>query len=71
MGANIKACDDGMVINGGVPLFGAEITTKKDHRIAMAFAIANLVCKGSVILDDGDCVAISFPDFYDKLDIIS
>ena len=71
MGANIKACDDGMVINGGVPLFGAEIATKKDHRIAMAFAIANLVCKGSVILDDGDCVAISFPDFYDKLDIIS
>lgn len=71
MGANIKACDDGMVINGGVPLFGAEITTKKDHRIAMAFAIANLICKGSVILDDGDCVAISFPDFYDKLDIIS
>lgn len=71
MGANVKACDDGMVIYGGAPLFGAKIETKKDHRIAMAFAIANLICKGSIILDDGDCVAISFPDFYDKLDIIS
>lgn len=71
IGANVKACDDGMVIYGGVPLFGAKIETKKDHRIAMAFAIANLISKGSIILDDGDCVAISFPDFYDKLDMIS
>lgn len=71
IGANVKACDDGMVIYGGTPLFGAKIETKKDHRIAMAFAIANLICKGSIILDDGDCVAISFPDFYDKLDMIS
>lgn len=71
IGANVKACDDGMVIYGGAPLFGAKIETKKDHRIAMAFAIANLICKGSIVLDDGDCVAISFPDFYDKLDMIS
>lgn len=68
MGANIKACEDGMVIEGKSPLFGANIETKKDHRIAMAFAIANLKCKGSVILDDGDCVNISFPDFYKTLD---
>lgn len=71
IGANVKACDDGMVVYGGAPLFGAKIETKKDHRIAMAFAIANLISKGSIILDDGDCVAISFPDFYDKLDMIS
>lgn len=71
IGANVKACDDGMVIYGGAPLFGAKIETKKDHRIAMAFAIANLISKGSIILDDGDCVATSFPDFYDKLDMIS
>ena len=71
IGANVKACDDGMVIYGGATLFGAKIETKKDHRIAMAFAIANLISKGSIILDDGDCVAISFPDFYDKLDMIS
>lgn len=70
IGANVKACDDGMVIYGGAPLFGAKIETKKDHRIAMAFAIANLISKGSIILDDGDCVAISFPDFYKKLETL-
>ena len=70
IGANVKACDDGMVIYGGAPLFGARIETKKDHRIAMAFAIANLISKGSIILDDGDCVAISFPDFYKKLETL-
>ncbi len=70
IGANVKACNDGMVIYGGAPLFGAKIETKKDHRIAMAFAIANLISKGSIILDDGDCVAISFPDFYKKLETL-
>ena len=68
MGATIKATDDGMVINGGEQLFGAKINTQKDHRIAMAFAIANLVCKGSVILDDATCVDISFPGFFEILD---
>ena len=70
IGANVKACDDGMVIYGGAPLFGAKIETKKDHRIAMAFAIANLISKGSIILDDGDCASISFPDFYKKLETL-
>ena len=67
MGATIKSTDDGMVINGGEQLFGAKITTQKDHRIAMAFGIANLVCKGSVILDDANCVDISFPNFFEIL----
>lgn len=67
MGAVIKATDDGMVICGGEPLFGAMIETLSDHRIAMAFSIANLVCKGSVILDDASCVDISFPEFFEKL----
>ncbi|MCR4612153.1 MAG: 3-phosphoshikimate 1-carboxyvinyltransferase [Lachnospiraceae bacterium] len=70
MGATIKATNDGMVINGGEQLFGAKIATQKDHRIAMAFSIANLICKGSVILDDANCVSISFPGFYDLLDTL-
>ncbi len=68
MGANIKATNDGFVINGGDLLFGAKIETKKDHRIAMAFAVANLICKGSVILDDEECVNISFPGFFKTLE---
>ncbi len=67
MGAFIEARPDGMIIYGKTPLNPASIVTYDDHRIAMSFAIANLICEGSVVLDNGDCVSISFPEFYDTL----
>ena len=67
MGADIEACDDGMIINGGKQLHGAYIKTYDDHRIAMSFAIATLIADGQVILDNPFCVNISYPDFYDTL----
>lgn len=67
MGVDITATEDGMVIHGGRPLKGASIDTKKDHRIAMSFAVAGLVAEGETHLEDGECVAISYPDFYNDL----
>lgn len=40
-----------------------EVTAADDHRIAMAMAVAALAA-GPVELDDPDCVAKSFPDFW-------
>ncbi|MBR5578227.1 MAG: 3-phosphoshikimate 1-carboxyvinyltransferase [Lachnospiraceae bacterium] len=71
MGAKIEATDDGMIIEGGYPLQGAVISTHKDHRIAMSFTIASLLAKGETTIVDRDCVAISFPDFYEKLASLS
>ena len=56
-----------MVIRGGKPLHGAVIDTKKDHRIAMSFAVAALACEGEMDIRDDDCVKISYPDFYKDL----
>ncbi len=67
MGAKAEAREDGMVIFGGRPLKGAEITTEKDHRVAMSFAVAALACDGETTLLDADCVNISYPDFYRDL----
>jgi len=55
------------VINGGTPLHSARISTKKDHRIAMAFHIASLPLDEMNILDDRDCVNISYPGFFDDI----
>ena len=71
MGAKIEATDDGMIIEGGYPLQGAVISTHKDHRIDMSFTIASLLAKGETTIVDRDCVAISFPDFYEKLASLS
>ncbi|MCI6676750.1 MAG: 3-phosphoshikimate 1-carboxyvinyltransferase [Clostridiales bacterium] len=67
MGADVEETDDGMIIHGGKPLHGAVIDTKLDHRIAMTFAIAGLLSDGETTLLNADCVAISYPTFYEDL----
>lgn len=67
MGCDVEATEDGMIINGGRPLHGASIDTKKDHRIAMSFAVAALACDGETDIQDADCVNISYPEFYNDL----
>jgi 3-phosphoshikimate 1-carboxyvinyltransferase len=67
MGANITATADGMIINGGKPLLGAIIESKSDHRIAMSFAIASLLADGETIINNAECVDISYPNFYSDL----
>lgn len=68
MGCDVEATEDGMVIHGGKPLHGAVIDSKKDHRIAMSFAVAALACGGETDILDADCVNISYPGFYEDLD---
>lgn len=67
MGAHVTATDDGMIIEGGYPLHGAEIDSHLDHRIAMSFAVAALAAEGETFIKDADCVKISYPNFYDDL----
>ncbi len=68
MGCEVWACDDGMIIHGGTPLHGAVIDAKKDHRVAMSFAVAALACDGELELSGRDCVRISYPGFYEDLE---
>ena len=67
MGADCEPRDDGMIIHGGKPLHGGVIDPHKDHRIAMSFAVAGLMCGDQEILDP-DCVSISYPDFFRDLE---
>ena len=67
MGAECEPRDDGMIIHGGKSLHGGVIDPHGDHRIAMSFAAAGLMCGDLEILDPG-CVAISYPDFFRDLE---
>ena len=67
MGADIEGTDDGMIIHGGRPLHGATIDSHLDHRIAMSFAVAGTICDGTVDILNGECVNISYPEFYNDL----
>lgn len=71
MGIKCGLLDDGLAIEGGQDLSGADFVSFGDHRIAMAFSIASLFLIGPSTIDDEGCVAVSCPEFYDILDKIS
>lgn len=68
LGANITATEDGMIIEGPTQLHGAALKTYGDHRMGMMNAIAALITDGAVTLDDADCIAVSYPTFFEDLD---
>ena len=66
IGVRVEESEDGLVIHGtGGDLLpgGATIAGHLDHRICMSFAVAGLVCKAPVTIDDIAPVATSFPNF--------
>lgn len=67
LGAHIIATDDGMIIEGPTPLHGAALQTYGDHRMGMMNAIAALITEGPVTLDDADCIAVSYPTFFEDI----
>ncbi len=66
-GIPVKEFEDGFKLNGPTKFRGGRVQTKGDHRIAMAFAIANLLTDEEIVLDDPACTAVSFPSFWDIL----
>ncbi len=68
LGVDVSEYPDGFVIPPGSRIRGGKVRTFGDHRIAMAFALAGLVAENPVELDDPDCVAVSYPDFFRHLE---
>ena len=66
IGVQAEKTETGMVIYPGEVQEGT-VHTYDDHRIAMAFAILGLVVPG-ITLDSPQCVAKTFPSFFDVLD---
>lgn len=66
LGATIIEKEDGLVITGVEKLQGGvEVWSHKDHRIAMTLAIASTMCKKPIIIKDYECVAKSYPSFFE------
>lgn len=63
-GVDITETDDGMIINGGRTIHGAEFSTYGDHRMAMSLAILAQLAEGGSTLDDASCVDVSYPGFF-------
>ncbi|MDQ0213688.1 3-phosphoshikimate 1-carboxyvinyltransferase [Oikeobacillus pervagus] len=67
LGAKIEATEDGMIIHGKSSLTGGNVSSFGDHRIGMMLSIAALICREEVELEDPECIAISYPTFFEHL----
>ena len=59
MGAEVEEFEDGLRVPGQQQLRGAEIDSKEDHRIAMAFAVTALRAQGETKIFGADAARIS------------
>ena len=71
MGAEVEEFEDGLDVPGGQKLHGATIDSGNDHRIAMAFSVAALRAEGDTLIQGAESAAISFPEFFDLLDLVA
>ncbi len=81
LGAVVEEGDDFMVIHGHSPilkdgsankdfaLHGGIIESYDDHRVAMSLACMGLAIQDAngVVVNDAECCAVSFPDFFNKM----
>ena len=67
IGGDADELPDGMHIRGlSRPLRG-RVTTHGDHRLAMAFGVLGAASGNAIDVDDRDCVAVSYPEFWRDL----
>ena len=63
IGINIRERKDGFVVRKSDLAGDAELECYHDHRLAMSFYIAGLVCKKEIAINGFEWTKISFPEF--------
>jgi 3-phosphoshikimate 1-carboxyvinyltransferase len=67
IGADAEELPDGFVVRGSDRPLRGSIVTHGDHRLAMAFGVLGAVDGNEIAIDDRECVAVSYPGFWDDL----
>ena len=70
LGARVEIDGDDIHIDGPTALAGAAVDSLDDHRLAMTFAIAGLIARGSTTIERARSAAISYPGFFHDLERI-
>ncbi len=70
MGIETEESPDGFAFESKIDVHTSEFNSFGDHRIAMSFGIASLALDGESKILDAGCVDISFPTFWQTLQIL-
>lgn len=65
LGGSVRELPDGLIISGRGRLSGGTADACGDHRIAMSAAMAACGCEGPVTVSGSECVAKSYPAFWE------
>jgi 3-phosphoshikimate 1-carboxyvinyltransferase len=63
LGAAIEPLPDGFVVLGPCRLRGARVSSRGDHRLAMALAAAGSLADHETVIEGAECFADSYPGF--------
>ncbi|MDW8245346.1 MAG: 3-phosphoshikimate 1-carboxyvinyltransferase [Sandaracinaceae bacterium] len=67
MGAQVVVLEDGLIVEGKSKLHGTRIDPQGDHRIAMAAVVAALMAEGETVVENAECIEVSYPNFVETL----
>ena len=67
LGIEVRLEGDAMYIRGG-EIHSTECESYNDHRIAMSLAVSALRSDGEILIHNAECVAKSYPDFFEVLE---
>ena len=70
LGIPIEAFSDGFAVEGPSNILGGTVDSHGDHRIAMSLRIASLLTEEPVDIEGYESVAVSFPDFEERLRLV-
>jgi 3-phosphoshikimate 1-carboxyvinyltransferase len=67
IGADAEELPDGLRVRGSSSALGGSVRAHGDHRLAMAFGVLGALSGNAVMVDDPECVAVSYPGFWADL----
>ena len=67
MGVAVEIGPDDMVVHGGRKVCGARVASHGDHRVAMALIACGLAAEGCTQVENAECAAVSFPNFFEVM----
>ena len=67
VGAQADELPEGLRVSAGRRRFAGTIDPHRDHRIAMAFGILSAATENRIVIQDPQCVAVSYPGFWEDL----
>lgn len=67
LGVKVEEKEDGLIIHGPSTFRRGVVQSFGDHRIAMSFVVAGLLSEEGIVVEDVDCVDVSYPTFFSDL----